>query len=290
VTPSPSPAGSLPAVQPSATAGKPSEGSGETAAVSPAPSASAVAEASGAPGSQEAAEQVDPRLVGTWEAKIKWPPPGGDGKSHDVIGSWKDPSGGVWTFSPNGTYTFKHHGADHPRAEAPWRTENGKIVVKEEKIVDGVDYGSTYQLAVSEDGQTLSGDWSNHDTKGTLKLERIPPRSGRTQRIRWEQSADGHYVFSGPFSDAGAISAAGEGKFQQFSNAAKEPVGVSYEFHGAKLATTGPLGTVEWRRISSHTSTRSTTASDESDSHHGYRFRKKDVRRHIINRVLRHFP
>jgi serine/threonine protein kinase len=279
-TPSPSTAKSSPAVQPSASPAKPSSEASATPAV---------AEASATPASPEVAEQIDPRLVGTWEARIKWPPSGGEGQSQDVIGSWKDSSGGVWTFLPNGTYTLKTRGEEHPSAEAEWQTKNGKIAVKEDKIVDGVDRGSTHQLAISEDGQTLSGDWPSQDGQGTLKLERIRSDSRRTERIRWEQSADGHYILSGPYSDAGAITATGEGKFQQFSNAATEPVEVSYEFHGTKLVTVGPLGNIEWRRVSSHASNESNTASHESESHPAYDFRK-DLRRHIMNRVLRHLP
>ncbi len=105
------------------------------------------------------------------------------------------------------------------------------------------------------------------------------------RKARWEQSADGHYVFSGPISDTGVMTATGDGKFQQFSNAAKQPVDISYEFKGDKLVTNGPLGSAEWHRVASSSSKHSNSTPDQSGVRHEYKVR--DAPHNILRKVLR---
>jgi hypothetical protein len=85
----------------------------------------------------------------------------------------------------------------------------------------------------------LIGTW---ETKG-----RWQPNSSRVRTARWTVETDGHFVFSGPWSDAGAITAA-EGTMKWFSNSVSQPVDITYEFNGDVLITHGPLGEGHWIR------------------------------------------
>ena len=100
----------------------------------------------------------------------------------------------------------------------------------------------------------LVGTW---ETKG-----RWPSNSTRTRTARWTVQNDGHFTFSGPWSDAGALTAV-DGNMKWFSNNAAQPVDLTYEFDGDTLITHGPLGDAKWTltRHSSQQSSRSTNGS-----------------------------
>ncbi|MGB9475226.1 MAG: hypothetical protein WCE87_09180 [Candidatus Udaeobacter sp.] len=124
----------------------------------------------------------------------------------------------------------------------------------------------------------LIGSW---ETKGPW-----PPNSDRVQTVHWTIETDGHFTFSGPWSDAGAITAS-SGKMKWFSNNGSQPADLTYEFNGDSLVTHGPLGDALWWRAkrSSQQSRRSTrdkprrnTAPDDA------------VRREILRRMFNHFP
>jgi hypothetical protein len=84
------------------------------------------------------------------------------------------------------------------------------------------------------------------------------------RKERWTLEQNGHYIFSGPVKDSGAITAA-DGKIQQFSNAPNPPFQISaYEFNDEVLVTTCSVGTVEWHRVSS---SRQSSASNRSTTH-----------------------
>jgi hypothetical protein len=86
----------------------------------------------------------------------------------------------------------------------------------------------------------LIGAW---ETKGPW-----PPNSGRIQTVHWTIETDGHFTFSGPWSDAGAITAS-NGKMKWFSNNnTSQPVDLTYQFNGDLLVTHGPLGDALWWR------------------------------------------
>jgi hypothetical protein len=139
---------------------------------------------------------------------------------------------------------------------------------------------SPSQQAVAQLDPRLIGKWET----GSNAPENL-------RKVRWEQFADGHYVFSGPISDNGVITGGDDGKFQQFSNAANQPVQVSYEFKGDKLVTNGPLGQAEWRRTGSTTSSkRQSTNTNQSTPRRGYKVRDDDIRNNVLKRVLRRFP
>jgi hypothetical protein len=85
----------------------------------------------------------------------------------------------------------------------------------------------------------------------------------------WTQEQDGHYTFSGPIKDSGAITAV-DGKIQQFSNASEPPLEIfAYEFNNEVLVTTGSVGPIEWHRVSSsrrsNTSNRASTHRDNTN-------------------------
>jgi serine/threonine protein kinase len=286
VEPSPSGGQTSPGPQSSAS---PSGGSGNTANVSPGPAI--VPGTSPSPQPPPAAAQIDPRLIGTWETKIAWPP---EGAGNNPIGNWQD-SSGIRTLLADGTATRKDTNGKSDDSTGHWKVVDGEIVVKDDNIQDGRDVGSTYQLKFSPDGKKLSGRWSVPEgvkatiPSGDVTWNRVTSKSARAQNVRWEQSADGHYAFSGPFSDAGVITAAGDGRFQQFSNAAKQPADVSYEFRGDKLVTNGPFGSAEWRRVGS--AKRSSASRDQTvQPQREYKVRTRDIPHDIIKRAFRHFP
>jgi len=121
----------------------------------------------------------------------------------------------------------------------------------------------------------LVGTW---ETKG-----RSPPNSTRTRTAHWTVQNDGHFTFSGPWSDAGAITAS-DGKIKWFSNNAAQPVDITYEFNGDTLVTHGPLGDAQWTR------TRSRQQSSHSTPH-GHTDRgdsmKRDMFRRMFDRIRR---
>src|SRR5262249_49075424 len=88
----------------------------------------------------------------------------------------------------------------------------------------------------------LVGTW---ETKNTW-----PPNSASTRTARWTVQNDANFTFSGPWSDAGAITAA-DGKVKLFSNNATEPLDITYDFHGATLVTYCPLGDAQPTRAPS---------------------------------------
>lgn len=108
------------------------------------------------------------------------------------------------------------------------------------------------------------------------------------RKERWTQEQDGHYTFSGPVKDTGVITAA-DGKIQQLSNGSKPPIEISaYEFTDDLLVTTGPLGTIEWHRVTStHQSNTTGRSSSHRDSNNpGF----EDVIRRMPKPGRFHFP
>jgi hypothetical protein len=126
----------------------------------------------------------------------------------------------------------------------------------------------------------LIGAW---ETKGPW-----PPNSGRVQTVHWTIETDGHFTFSGPWSDAGAISAS-NGKMKWFSNNnnTAQPVDLTYEFNGDSLVTHGPLGDALWWRAKRSSQSRRST---ERDKPRRYATPDDGVKREILRRVFRHFP
>lgn len=114
-----------------------------------------------------------------------------------------------------------------------------------------------------------------------------PPDSGRIQTVRWTTETDGHFSFSGPWTDAGALTAA-DGKIRWFSNNAAQPVDLTYQFNGEILATHGPLGDAFWWRakLSAQQSRRST----QREKSRTYVAPDDAAKREILRRMFRHFP
>ncbi|HEY7001636.1 MAG TPA: hypothetical protein VH330_07830 [Candidatus Udaeobacter sp.] len=125
----------------------------------------------------------------------------------------------------------------------------------------------------------LVGSW---ETKGPW-----PPNSGRIQTVHWTIETDGHFTFSGPWSDAGALTAA-DGKMQWFSNNAAQPVDLTYQFNGEMLATHGPLGDAWWWRAKR--STQQSRRSTQRERPKTYISPDDAAKREIFKRVFRHFP
>jgi hypothetical protein len=125
----------------------------------------------------------------------------------------------------------------------------------------------------------LVGAW---ETKGPW-----PPGSGQIQTVHWTIETDGHFTFSGPWTDAGGITAA-DGKMKWFSNNTPQPVDLTYQFNGEMLATHGPLGDALWWRAqhSSQQSRRST----ERNKPRTYSTPDDAVKREIFRKMFRHFP
>ena len=125
----------------------------------------------------------------------------------------------------------------------------------------------------------LIGAW---ETKGPW-----PPNSGQIQTFHWTIETDGHFTFSGPWSDAGTITAS-NGKMKWFSNNAAQPVDLTYQFNGELLTTHGPLGDALWWRAkrSSQQSRRST----ERNKPRRYATPDDAVKHEILRKVFRHFP
>ena len=126
----------------------------------------------------------------------------------------------------------------------------------------------------------LIGAW---ETKGPW-----PPNSGRIQTVHWTIETDGHFTFSGPWSDAGAITAS-NGKMKWFSNNnTGQPVDLTYQFNGEMLATHGPLGDALWWRAKR--SSQQSRRSIERNKPRTYTTPDEAVKREIFKRVFRHFP
>jgi hypothetical protein len=127
----------------------------------------------------------------------------------------------------------------------------------------------------------LTGAW---ETKGPW-----PPNSGRVQTVHWTIETDGRFTFSGPWSDAGAITAS-NGKMKWFSNNNNtgQPVDLTYEFNGDSLLTHGPLGDALWWRAKR--SSKQSGRSTQRDKPRRYATPDDGVKREILRRVFRHFP
>lgn len=125
----------------------------------------------------------------------------------------------------------------------------------------------------------LVGTW---ETKGPW-----PPNSGRIQTVHWTIETDGHFSFSGPWTDAGAITAA-DGRMQWFSNNAAQPVDLTYQFNGDILATHGPLGDAWWWRAKR--STQQSRRSTQRERQKTYIAPDDAAKREILRRVFRRFP
>jgi hypothetical protein len=125
----------------------------------------------------------------------------------------------------------------------------------------------------------LVGAW---ETKGPW-----PPGSGQIQTVHWTIDTDGHFTFSGPWADAGGLTAA-DGKMKWFSNNGAQPVDLTYQFNGELLTTHGPLGDALWWRPkpSSQQSRRST----ERNRPRIYTTPDDAVKREILRKVFRRFP
>ena len=130
------------------------------------------------------------------------------------------------------------------------------------------------------DDPRLVGAW---ETRGPW-----PPNSGRMQTVHWTIETDGHFSFSGPWTDAGALTAA-DGNIRWFSNSSAQPVDLTYQFNGEMLTTHGPLGDAIWWR---------TKRSNQQSRHSTQRERSKrngtvpddTVKREILRRMFNHFP
>jgi hypothetical protein len=125
----------------------------------------------------------------------------------------------------------------------------------------------------------LVGAW---ETKGPW-----PPGSGQIQTVHWTIETDGHFTFSGPWTDEGALTAA-DGRMQWFSNNAAQPVDLTYQFNGEMLATHGPLGDAWWWRAKH---------SSQPSSHSAQHGRSKRttvpndaVKREIFRKMFNQFP
>lgn len=123
----------------------------------------------------------------------------------------------------------------------------------------------------------LVGAW---ETKGPW-----PPNSGRMQTAHWTIETDGHFTFSGPWSDTGGLTAS-DGRMQWFSNNSAQPVGLTYQFNGEMLTTHGPLGDAIWWRAkrSNQQSRRSTQKRSNRTT-----VPEDAVKREILKRMFNHF-
>jgi hypothetical protein len=103
------------------------------------------------------------------------------------------------------------------------------------------------------------------------------------QTAHWTVQNDGHFTFSGPWSDAGAITAT-DGNMKWFSNNTALPVDITYEFNGDKLVTHGPLGDAQWSRTkhSSQQSSRST----QRDRSRGHTDPGDSIKREMFRRMF----
>jgi hypothetical protein len=125
----------------------------------------------------------------------------------------------------------------------------------------------------------LVGAW---ETKGPW-----PPGSGQIQTVHWTIETDGHFTFSGPWTDEGALTAA-DGKMQWYSNNAAQPVDLTYQFNGEMLATHGPLGDAWWWR-GKHSSQQS-RHSTQRDRPKRTTVPNDDVKREIFRRMFNQLP
>ncbi|HEY2567828.1 MAG TPA: hypothetical protein VGI25_00765 [Candidatus Udaeobacter sp.] len=125
----------------------------------------------------------------------------------------------------------------------------------------------------------LVGAW---ETKGPW-----PPGSGQIQTVHWTIEADGHFTFSGPWTDAGTITAI-DGRMQWFSNNAAQPADLTYQFNGDLLATHGPLGDAWWWRAKR--STQQSRRSTQREKSRTYVAPDDAAKREILRRMFRHFP
>jgi hypothetical protein len=125
----------------------------------------------------------------------------------------------------------------------------------------------------------LVGAW---ETKGPW-----PPNSGRIQTVHWTIDTDGHFTFSGPWTDAGGLTAA-DGKMQWFSNNGAQPVHLTYQFNGELLTTHGPLGdAIWWRTKGSSQQSRHSTQRNKTRT---YVTPEDAAKREILRKMFNHFP
>ncbi|HEU0274045.1 MAG TPA: hypothetical protein VFQ83_05920 [Candidatus Udaeobacter sp.] len=160
-----------------------------------------------------------------------------------------------------------------PEDSKPWQANNDVSPTPEPSAIPSVAPPAAFE------DPRLVGTW---ETKGPW-----PPNSGRVQTVHWTIETDGHFSFSGPWTDAGALTAA-DGKIRWFSNNATQPVDLTYQFNGELLATHGPLGDAYWwrtkrtsqqsRRSTQRERSRRNTVPDDA------------VKREILRRMFNHFP
>jgi hypothetical protein len=106
------------------------------------------------------------------------------------------------------------------------------------------------------------------------------------QTAHWTIETDGHFTFSGPWSDAGGLTAS-DGKMQWFSNNAAQPVDLTYQFNGEMLTTHGPLGdAIWWRAKRSNQQSRRSTQKQKSKR---TTVPEDAVKREILKRMFNHF-
>ena len=88
--------------------------------------------------------------------------------SGDIAGVWMTGQGYAWTFSPNGTFTFRDD-------KGNWSKKGDQVVAQAEG-----DGGATWKLTLSADGQKMSGTWAapSGDT-GTVAVTRAEAGAAR---------------------------------------------------------------------------------------------------------------
>jgi hypothetical protein len=160
------------------------------------------------------------------------------------------------------------------QASTPWQASNTDV-----SPTPGPSVAPSLAPPVGFQDPRLVGAW---ETKGPW-----PPGSGQIQTVHWTIETDGHFTFSGPWTDAGAITAA-DGKMQWFSNNAAEPVDLTYQFNGDVLATHGPLGDAYWWRAKR--STQQSRRSTQREKSRTYVAPDDAAKREILRRMFRHFP
>jgi serine/threonine protein kinase len=121
---------------------------------------------------------------------------------------------------------------------------------------------------------------------GVWEMTGIGAKGPWTQR--WTVRGDGSYSAEGVIVDAGRLTAA-EGRIRQFSNAAQQWAGATYEFDGTALRTDGPLGPATWKRIGSAPG-KSSSNSSSSRSSNGDSSRRMSEPERKAREIIRRIP
>lgn len=153
-------------------------------------------------------------------------------------------------------------------------TAQGKITDMSPTAAPNTDLSPAPSLGVQLDPR-LVGTW---ETKG-----KWPPNSTRTRTAHWTVQNDGHFTFSGPWSEAGAITAA-DGNMKWFSNNAAQPIDITYEFTGDTLVTHGPLGDAKWTLTKR--SSQQSSRSSQKDRSRGHTDPGDSMKREMFRRMF----